>query len=83
MGTTTSMKVVDGKCDFHVRVVVAIHDIQWLCDVINKDAVGYRSSATTRKAGCGNQRSECIEGNGGSKETEFENEDYVYTHSLP
>ncbi|OIW00437.1 hypothetical protein TanjilG_05787 [Lupinus angustifolius] len=48
--------------------------------VINKEVVG---STTTRKAGCGNQRSDCIEGNGGSKETEFENEDYVYTNSLP
>ncbi|KAK7247483.1 hypothetical protein RIF29_42366 [Crotalaria pallida] len=50
--------------------------------VINKDTVASGSSAT-RRAGCEKQRSECKEGNVGSEETQFENEDYVYTNSLP
>ncbi|KAE9601283.1 hypothetical protein Lalb_Chr13g0296161 [Lupinus albus] len=51
--------------------------------VINKGVVSSSSSTTTTRDGCEKQRSECKEGKGGSKEMEFENEDYVYTNSLP
>ncbi|AET04575.1 hypothetical protein MtrunA17_Chr8g0382911 [Medicago truncatula] len=51
---------------------------------INKDAVlASGSSATVRSAGCDKQSGECKRKTGGSEETVFENEDYVYTNSLP
>ncbi|CAJ2676988.1 unnamed protein product [Trifolium pratense] len=52
--------------------------------LINKDAVlASGSSATVRSGGCEKQRGECKGRSVGSEETVFENEDYVYTNSLP
>ncbi|KAK2438663.1 hypothetical protein QL285_023418 [Trifolium repens] len=52
---------------------------------INKDAVlASENSATVRSGGCEKQRGECKRRSGGSdEEAVFENEDYVYTNSLP
>ncbi|CAJ2676986.1 unnamed protein product [Trifolium pratense] len=51
---------------------------------INKDAVlASGSSATVRSAGCEKQRGECKRRSGEFEATVFENEDYVYTNSLP
>ncbi|KAK7358922.1 hypothetical protein VNO77_00863 [Canavalia gladiata] len=41
------------------------------------------SSATIRRDGCEKQMGECKEESGGSEESVLENEDYVYTNSLP
>uniref|UniRef100_A0A2N9EH86 Uncharacterized protein n=1 Tax=Fagus sylvatica TaxID=28930 RepID=A0A2N9EH86_FAGSY len=35
------------------------------------------------RAECSKDGVECKEGNGGSEENVFENEDYIYTNSLP
>lgn len=37
------------------------------------------------KGGCGQERGDCKQGNGkgGAEEKLFENEDYIYTQSLP
>ena len=36
-----------------------------------------------QRGGCGKQRGECKEERSGSEESVLENEDYVYTNSLP
>lgn len=36
-----------------------------------------------RRGGCEEKGVECKEGNGGLQDTVLENEDYVYTNSLP
>ncbi|KAJ1429774.1 hypothetical protein SESBI_08179 [Sesbania bispinosa] len=53
--------------------------------VTNQRVVGDGSvnSVTVRRGGCEKEGGECKEGNGGSEDTVLENEDYVYTNSLP
>ncbi|KAK7317012.1 hypothetical protein RJT34_00885 [Clitoria ternatea] len=51
--------------------------------VTKEGVVGPGSSATVRIGSCEKQGVECTEGNGWSEDTVLENEDYIYTHSLP
>ncbi|QCD84747.1 hypothetical protein DEO72_LG2g5103 [Vigna unguiculata] len=50
--------------------------------LITQGVAASGTSATIR-GGCGKQRGECKEERSGSEESVLENEDYVYTNSLP
>ncbi|KAM3708783.1 hypothetical protein ACB098_02G124000 [Castanea mollissima] len=41
------------------------------------------TSVNEGRAECSKDAVECKEGNGGSEENAYENEDYIYTNSLP
>ncbi|KAL2339448.1 hypothetical protein Fmac_007388 [Flemingia macrophylla] len=49
----------------------------------NEKFVGAESSTTVTRGGCEKQGAECKVGNGGLEDTVLENEDYIYTNSLP
>ncbi|TKY73914.1 hypothetical protein E2542_SST02671 [Spatholobus suberectus] len=51
--------------------------------VTNERVVVSKSSTTVGRGGCEKQGFECKEGNGGLEDTVLENEDYIYTNSLP
>ncbi|KAI9113724.1 hypothetical protein K1719_014975 [Acacia pycnantha] len=41
------------------------------------------SSSVDRRGGCEKEGFECKKGNGGLEENVLENEDYIYTNSIP
>ncbi|TKY60196.1 DNA damage-binding protein 1a [Spatholobus suberectus] len=51
--------------------------------IVRKALLSSSMTGQDLAAGCDKQRGECKEGSGGSEERVFENEDYVYTNSLP
>ncbi|KAK7318545.1 hypothetical protein RJT34_03248 [Clitoria ternatea] len=63
---------------FTFNVIFVFHEEAF----ISKGVMASRSSATVVN-GCEKHRGECKEASGGSEESVFENEDYVYTNSLP
>ncbi|MCD7456652.1 hypothetical protein HAX54_032598 [Datura stramonium] len=68
---------------FHLLFLVHGGQVVTTNDVI-VDSSG-DSMEVGKKGGCGQERGDCKQGNGkgGAEENFFENEDYIYTQSLP
>lgn len=67
-----------------VSIFIVVYVVQREA-VTNEQVAGgaSQSSVTVKRSGCEKQGFECKEGSGGSQDTVLENEDYIYTNSLP
>ncbi|KAH0679715.1 hypothetical protein KY284_020800 [Solanum tuberosum] len=85
------MKPLSSFYSFAIILVILIH-LLFLAHgrqvVTNNDLIVDSSKDSMKKGekgGCGQEKGDCKQGNGkgGAEEKLFENEDYIYTQSLP
>ncbi|KAK4721930.1 hypothetical protein R3W88_012163 [Solanum pinnatisectum] len=84
------MKHLSSFYSFAIILVILIFHLLFLAHgrqvVTNNDLIVDSSKDSMKKGeGCGQEKGDCKQGNGkgGAEEKLFENEDYIYTQSLP